>query len=166
MRRVLIQNIAARRSGNNILTRRIWGSHRGGYKSSIVWDMTPRSPLKANRRFGGTCRLHPQGRIRSQGRNQLEADSKPNPKQNPNEKPKLKMAGDLFSVLDSSTSTLNLSFNWLRAVMLCLLPALCQFLVWHVLRPWGWRRHVPPKGRLIFNRLHGFISQKVNSSIH
>jgi hypothetical protein len=25
-------------------------------KSSIFWDITPRSPLKVNRRFGGTCR--------------------------------------------------------------------------------------------------------------
>jgi hypothetical protein len=31
-------------------------------KSSISWDITPCSPLKGNRRFGGTCRLHPQGR--------------------------------------------------------------------------------------------------------
>jgi hypothetical protein len=27
-------------------------------KSSIFWDITPCSPLKVNRRFGGTCRLH------------------------------------------------------------------------------------------------------------
>jgi hypothetical protein len=32
-------------------------------KSSIFWDITPCSPLKVNWRFGGTCRLHPQGRI-------------------------------------------------------------------------------------------------------
>jgi hypothetical protein len=25
----------------------------------------------------------------------------------------------------------------------------------------GWRRHVPPKSRLNFNRLHGVISQKI-----
>jgi hypothetical protein len=31
-------------------------------KSSVFWDMTPCSPLKTNRRFGGTCRLHLQGR--------------------------------------------------------------------------------------------------------
>jgi hypothetical protein len=26
-------------------------------KSCIFWDITPCSPLKVNRRFGGTCRL-------------------------------------------------------------------------------------------------------------
>jgi hypothetical protein len=30
-------------------------------KSSIFWDITPCSPLKVNRRFGGTYRLHIQG---------------------------------------------------------------------------------------------------------
>jgi hypothetical protein len=29
---------------------------------STIWDMTPCSPLSFNRRFGGTYRLHPQGR--------------------------------------------------------------------------------------------------------
>jgi hypothetical protein len=38
-------------------------------KSSIFWDITPCSPLKTNRRFRGTCRLHLQGRI-SRARNQ------------------------------------------------------------------------------------------------
>jgi hypothetical protein len=28
-------------------------------KSTIFWDITPYSPLKVNRRFGGTCRLQP-----------------------------------------------------------------------------------------------------------
>jgi hypothetical protein len=27
----------------------------------MFWDITPRSSLKVNRRFGGTYRLHPQG---------------------------------------------------------------------------------------------------------
>jgi hypothetical protein len=31
-------------------------------KSSIFWDITPCSPLKVNRHFGGTYRLHRQGR--------------------------------------------------------------------------------------------------------
>jgi hypothetical protein len=26
--------------------------------NSVVWDITPCSPLKVNRRFGRTCRLH------------------------------------------------------------------------------------------------------------
>jgi hypothetical protein len=39
-------------------------------KSSVFWDITPRSPLKVNWRFGGTYRLHFQGRRMSQARNQ------------------------------------------------------------------------------------------------
>jgi hypothetical protein len=31
-------------------------------KSTIFWDITPCSPLSVNRRFGGTYRLHLQGR--------------------------------------------------------------------------------------------------------
>jgi hypothetical protein len=38
-------------------------------KSTIFWDITPCSPLNVNRRFGGTYRLHLQGRrILSYGR--------------------------------------------------------------------------------------------------
>jgi hypothetical protein len=36
----------------------------------------------------------------------------------------------------------------------------CLFLAWLILRPWRWRRHVPPKHRFTFNGLHGVISQK------
>jgi hypothetical protein len=32
-------------------------------KSTVFWDITPCSPLKVNRRFGGTFRLNLQGRI-------------------------------------------------------------------------------------------------------
>jgi hypothetical protein len=39
-------------------------------KSSILWDITPVSPLKVNRHFGGTCRLHLQVRRISQAKNQ------------------------------------------------------------------------------------------------
>jgi hypothetical protein len=46
-------------------------SHRGGYEEFYHWDMTPCSPLKFNRRFGGTC-LHLHLRRISQARNQLE----------------------------------------------------------------------------------------------
>jgi hypothetical protein len=31
------------------------------FKSSLIWDIRPCSPLKVNRRFGGTCRLHRKG---------------------------------------------------------------------------------------------------------
>jgi hypothetical protein len=31
---------------------------------------------------------------------------------------------------------------------------------WFILGPWIWKRHVPPKRRVIFNGLHGDMSQK------
>jgi hypothetical protein len=40
-------------------------------KSNVMWDITPYSLLKVNRRFGGTYRLHLQGRI-SRARYQRE----------------------------------------------------------------------------------------------
>jgi hypothetical protein len=36
----------------------------------------------------------------------------------------------------------------------------CWFLLKLFLRPWRWRRYVPPKRLLTINRLHGVISQK------
>jgi hypothetical protein len=44
-------------------------------KTSFLWNITPCSPLKVNRRFGGTYRLHLQSRRISQARNQLGAGS-------------------------------------------------------------------------------------------
>jgi hypothetical protein len=46
-------------------------------KSSIFCVKTPCSPLKVNRQFGRTCRLHLQGRKIRQARNQSEAGSGP-----------------------------------------------------------------------------------------
>jgi hypothetical protein len=40
----------------------IWGCHSVVMKSFIFWDITPCSPLQVNRIFGGTWRLHLQGR--------------------------------------------------------------------------------------------------------
>jgi hypothetical protein len=42
---------------------------------------------------------------------------------------------------------------------LCLLSASRGFLAWLVLRPWRQRRHVLPKHRLTFSRLHCVVSQ-------
>jgi hypothetical protein len=42
-------------------------------KSIIFWDMTQCSPLSVNQHFGGTYRLHLQGRKISQARNQRES---------------------------------------------------------------------------------------------
>jgi hypothetical protein len=46
-------------------------------KISIFWDITPCSPLKANRQFGRIYRLNLHGRRINQARNQNEAGSKP-----------------------------------------------------------------------------------------
>jgi hypothetical protein len=45
-------------------------------KSSIFWDIMLCSPLKLNRRFGGTCHLHLQDRRISQATNRLKAGGK------------------------------------------------------------------------------------------
>jgi hypothetical protein len=42
-------------------------------KNAMFWDITPCSPLKVNWRFGGTYRLHLQGRRISRARNQRES---------------------------------------------------------------------------------------------
>jgi hypothetical protein len=42
-------------------------------KCSIIWYITPFSPLKSNRSFGGPCRLHLQGRRISQVGNRRES---------------------------------------------------------------------------------------------
>jgi hypothetical protein len=42
-------------------------------KSPVFWNITPCRSLKVNRRFGGTCRLHVQGKTISKARNQHEA---------------------------------------------------------------------------------------------
>jgi hypothetical protein len=46
-------------------------------KSTIFWDITPCSSLSVNRCFGGTYRLHLQGRRISRARNQRESRSHP-----------------------------------------------------------------------------------------
>jgi hypothetical protein len=39
------------------------------------------------------------------------------------------------------------------------------FFAWLILRPWRWRRHVPPKRWLIFNGLHGVMSWKIELTV-
>jgi hypothetical protein len=45
-------------------------------KSSVLWDMTPYSLLKVNRRFGRRCRAHFQGHKISEARYQHKAVSR------------------------------------------------------------------------------------------
>jgi hypothetical protein len=42
-------------------------------KNTVLWDITPCSPLKVNWRFGGTCHLHLQGRRITRARNQRDS---------------------------------------------------------------------------------------------
>jgi hypothetical protein len=42
-------------------------------KNTMFWDITPCSLLKVNGRFGGTYRLHLQGRKISRARNERES---------------------------------------------------------------------------------------------
>jgi hypothetical protein len=42
-------------------------------KRAVLWDITPCTPLKVNRRFGGTYCLHLQGRRISRARNQCKS---------------------------------------------------------------------------------------------
>jgi hypothetical protein len=48
-------------------------TNRISMKSFVFWDIPPWSPLKVNRYFGGTYRLHLQSRRISQARNQHES---------------------------------------------------------------------------------------------
>jgi hypothetical protein len=50
---------------------------------------------------------------------------------------------------------LRLSQWWLWRVI----PSACRFITLHILRPWRWRRHVPPKRQLTFSGLHGVMLQ-------
>jgi hypothetical protein len=52
--------------------------------------------------------------------------------------------------------------SWMTSsVRFCFPPARRWYLAWLILRHSKWRRHFPPKRRLIFNRQHDFIFQKL-----
>jgi hypothetical protein len=48
--------------------------------------------------------------------------------------------------------------------VLCIPPALHLFLAWLILWPWRWRRLLPPKRLLTFNRLLVLYPRRQNSS--
>jgi hypothetical protein len=56
----------------------------------------------------------------------------------------------------------DVSEEHVASILLYLLPASRCFLACLIIRPWIWRRHIPPKRRLNFNRLHGVIQQKID----
>jgi hypothetical protein len=98
-------------------------------KSIVFWDITPCSPLRFNRRFGGTYHLHLQGRRNKFSKNQ--------------------QASRFFCLRVCSCKQV--------PGATCLLAGLLNLF----LRPWRWRRYVPPRRRLKLNGLHGAISQKI-----
>jgi hypothetical protein len=55
-----------------------------------------------------------------------------------------------------------LGYNALYSVLSQPLPPSRWFLSWLIIRPWIWRRHIPPKCRLTFNGLPGVTSQKID----
>jgi hypothetical protein len=77
VRRYIDRAIAALGSGRpNIClegTRRGTKNFSHDMMSSIFWDITPCSPMKVDRRFGGTCRSHFHGRRVNQELSQQEA---------------------------------------------------------------------------------------------
>jgi hypothetical protein len=58
------------------------------------------------------------------------------------------------------TKPLAMKFSQFCYYFYRLFPDSRFFRAWHSLEPWRWRRHVPRKHRLKFDRLHGVISQK------
>jgi hypothetical protein len=63
---VNLQRLRMHEVGSEVLTSVVMNS-------SVFWDITVYSLLKAKRRFGGTCRLHLQGLKISRARTQRES---------------------------------------------------------------------------------------------
>jgi hypothetical protein len=116
--------------------------------STIFWDITFCSPLKVNRRFGGTYLLHLQGLIcgaRHQRESRWHAGFHP---------------GSLLRLFDHEFGGNKFFGNvgWLPSK-----PAYHKLSRWclaPLIRPWRLKRYVSPKRLLTFNELHGVISQK------
>jgi hypothetical protein len=51
--------------------------------------------------------------------------------------------------------------SWLLTPTHAEIKNACSLVCWTFLRPWRWRRYVPPKRRLLHNGLHGVISQRM-----
>jgi hypothetical protein len=130
--------------------------------------MTQCSLSKVNRRYGGKHHLLLQGRRISKARNQREVGSKQSTRQSPKEREAMGTGGSFYPTGEPTGTELlpciSLFFPTQSEIsvsrLLCLLPDSRCFLVWFILRPWRWRKHVPPKRRLTFNRLHSIISDK------
>jgi hypothetical protein len=121
-------------------------------KSTVFRYITPCSPLRVIRRFGGTYRLHLQGRKISWARNLRQS------------RWQVKLysedEGDIFL---RNVGWISRDYTALYSIRnyYCLSPALTLVFARLIFPSWRWRRYVPPKRRLILNGLHGVISQKL-----
>jgi hypothetical protein len=67
----------------------------------------------------------------------------------------------VFACVCNTVDTQNNARFWrYRPFTFFRLPPACSLVCWTFLRPWRWRRYVPPERRLLHNGLHGVISQK------
>jgi hypothetical protein len=68
------QNTLLRVANPNACVNLLLKSHEGGarVKNAVFWDVTP-CGCRKNRRFGGTYRLHHQGRRNQHGRNTVSS---------------------------------------------------------------------------------------------
>jgi hypothetical protein len=68
-------------------------------------------------------------------------------------------------IMDTPTSSI-----WEETIVayvsrkLNLVPSSCWFLAWLILRPWRWRRHIPPKRQLTFSWPQGVYLGRWDSS--
>jgi hypothetical protein len=164
----------------------MWGSHGSKHKqyyirfevfkavtmkNAIFWDVAPCSSC-VNWRFGGTYRLHLQGRkIRERGTGMSRWLQTQSPVENTqlykNKKGgRVGYMGDLFpSPLYWFPMYLTLRpFLFLYSWVFSTGDSVCSLLLTpvphsRIILPWRWRRYVPPK-RQFTQELHGATSQK------
>jgi hypothetical protein len=118
--------------------------------STIFWDITPCIPLTSSRRFGGTYCLHLQGGRISPARNQHES------------RWQAEQRTTRRYIREDSTLHNHRCENLKSYITMSPYHLLSRwFLARLILRPWRWRRYVPPKRRLTLNRLHDVISKKI-----
>jgi hypothetical protein len=105
-------------------------------KSSVSWDIKPRSPL--NVKFQRTTRRYSHG-DRSLHKHRCE-----------------NLKSSLLEICWVEGS-LSGSYEE-RGLLICNDACFCWFLACVTLLPWGWRRYIPPKSRAL-SEMHDVITQ-------